>query len=253
MGQSVAKREVKKGLELYDLKKLEHAVDEWNKALHRLTGQGDTHTKFVILGYLNLAYFDMGKYKCVISCARTQLEAAATVDEEMQACLNLSRAHERLGEYDIAEEYCKKCLSRDKKDSPWTKYACLLYGRLHFKQCDIFRALKYLEEARVSDTSSEDLAFRILLNVSYGQIFAFLNDMETGCMYVSKCVDIIASNPDSDLSKKYHKCVQLEQVKLHLENSRLNEALDTCEVRVKSIDSIIKGLYTQYRISSPRL
>lgn len=223
------KREVQKGLDLYDQRKLEQAVDEWNKALQRV--QADNHTKFVILGYLCLAYFDMGKYKCVISSARTQLEAASSITDQMQACLNLSRAHERLGEYDIAEEYCKKCLGRDNKDSQWTKYACLLYGRLCFKQCDVHLALKYLEEAKQSETAQEDLAFQILLNISYSQIFTFLNDMDSGCQYVTRCVDILAANVDSDLSKKYHKCVQLELAKIHLENSRLTEALDICEVR----------------------
>ena len=61
MGQSVVKREVKKGLELYKERKLESAIDEWNKALHRLNGAGDDNVKFIILGYICWAYFDLGK------------------------------------------------------------------------------------------------------------------------------------------------------------------------------------------------
>ena len=230
MGQSVVKREVNKGLELYKERKLESAIDEWNKALHRLNGAGDDNVKFIILGYICWAYFDLGKYKHIISHARTQLEAARTSEQETEACLTLSRAYERLGDYDIAEEYCKKCLSSDNKDSKWLKYASLLYGRLYFKRCEFCKALKYLEEARTLENSCNDLTFKILLNISYGQFFTFLNDIETGCMYVVRCVDILDANPNSFITTKFHKGVQLELAKIHLENSRLNDALDTCEV-----------------------
>ncbi|XP_063402032.1 43 kDa receptor-associated protein of the synapse-like [Mytilus trossulus] len=229
MGQNVVKREVKKGLELYELRKLESAIDEWNKALHRLNGTGDNPTKFVILGHVCCAYFDMGKYRCIITYARKQLEVAETIEQETEACLNLSRAYERLGEYSIAEEYCKKCLSRDRKDSKWVKYAFLLYGRLYFKQCQFYKGLKNLEEAKAFEKLSNDIAFRILVNISYGQFYTFVNDMETGCMYILKCIEILETNTDSYITKKFHKSIQLELAKIHLENSRLNEALDTCE------------------------
>jgi hypothetical protein len=68
-------------------------------------------------------------------------------------------------------------LSCDNKDSKWLKYASLLYGRLYFKRCEFFKALKYLEEARTLENSGNDHTFKILLNISYGQFFTFLNDI----------------------------------------------------------------------------
>ncbi|KAK3580682.1 hypothetical protein CHS0354_017964 [Potamilus streckersoni] len=233
MGQALAKRDIHRGIILYDEQKFSRALEIWLSVLSKLRKPQD---RFSVHGYVCMALLETGYYKEALEHALRQVDIAEWQNKDIlksEAFYNTARAFQTLGEMSKCLTFCERSLNYE-TDIP------ALPGYVHLCMGCAFLALGLISKAYMSlqfalDTSEEheDKVLELMTRSSLANVFTAVRDYETAREHHWKAIKVARVFEAVDSSFKFMRRVLANAAVVMLKVGSYSDALDIAEEAIK--------------------
>ncbi|KAL3882739.1 hypothetical protein ACJMK2_029050 [Sinanodonta woodiana] len=233
MGQALAKRDIHRGILLYDEQKFSRALEIWLSVLSKLR---KPHDRFSVHGYVCMALLETGHNKDALEHALRQVDIAEWQNEDIlksEAFYNTARAFQALGEISKCLTFCERSFNYETDIPALPGYVHLCMGCAFLALGLISKAYMSLQFALNTSEEHDDKVLELMTRSSLGNVFTAVRDYETAREHHWKAIKVARVFDAVDSSFKFMRRVLANAAVVMLKVGSYTDTLDIAEEAIK--------------------